>query len=122
MTRADPDARDQPTGETKDVETADDTGQTAHHDMVAQPHGADEEPIAAAEAAAAEMKTDATPHGEPGRRFDRHAPFFIGMTAAAGVAVTYAAVHMVVAAQSVLVLIGVAFFLALGLDPPSRGS
>lgn len=77
----------------------------------------DEEPIAAAEAAAAEMKTDSHPHGDPGRRFDRRSPFFIGMTAAAGVAVTYGATHVLIAAGSVLLLIGVAFFLALGLEP-----
>lgn len=117
VTWAGSDASGQPTGAAKDVGTADDAGYKAHHEMVARPHGTDEEPIAAAEAVAAEMKTDTSPHGEPGRRFDRHAPFFIGMTAAAGVAVTYAAVHMLVAAQSVLVLIGVAFFLALGMEP-----
>lgn len=88
-----------------------------HHDLVAQPHGTDEEPIAAAEAEAAAMKTDATPHGEPGRRFDRHSAFFVGMAAAAGVAVTYGVVQAIVAVSSVLLLIGVAFFLALGLEP-----
>ena len=117
VTRAGPDARGEPSGNAKHVETVEDAGQPAHHDMVAQPHGTDDEPIAAAEAVAAEMKTDARPHGALGRRFDRHSPFFVGMTAAAGVAVTYGAVHLLVAAQSVLVLIGVAFFLALGLEP-----
>jgi predicted PurR-regulated permease PerM len=39
------------------------------------------------------------------------------MTAAAGVAVTYAAVHVLLAAAGVLLLIGAAFFLALGLEP-----
>ena len=117
MTRASPDARGQPVGETKHVDTTGGTGQSAHDDMVAQPHGTDEEPIAAAEAAAAQMKTDARPHGELGRRFNRQSPFFVGMTAAAGVAVTYGAMHMLITARSVLVLIGVAFFLALGLEP-----
>lgn len=88
-----------------------------HHDLVAQPHGTDEEPIAAAEAEAAAMKTEAAPHGEPGRRFDRHSAFFVGMAAAAGVTVTYGVVQAIVAASSVLLLIGVAFFLALGLEP-----
>ena len=39
------------------------------------------------------------------------------MTAAAGVAVTYAAVQALLGAQSVLVLIGLALFLAVGLEP-----
>lgn len=85
--------------------------------MVTQSRETGEEPIAAAEAAAAEMKTDVRPHGEPGRRFDRRSPFFVGMTAAAGVAVTYFAVRTVTATAPVLLLIGVAFFLALGLEP-----
>ena len=45
------------------------------------------------------------------------APFFVGMTAAAGVAVTYGAVRVLASMSSILVLIGVAFFLALGLEP-----
>ena len=76
-----------------------------------------DEPIAAAEATAAEMKTDDRPHGNLGRRFDRSSPFFIGMAAAAGVAVTYAAVRMLAAIEGALLLTGVAFFLALGLEP-----
>jgi predicted PurR-regulated permease PerM len=85
--------------------------------MVTQPHGTDDEPIAAAEAAAAGMRTEDNPHGKPGRRFDRSSPFFVGMTAAAGVAVTYGALHVLTAVSGVLLLIGVAFFLALGLEP-----
>ncbi len=55
--------------------------------------------------------------GRPGRPLDRRSPFFIGMTAAAGVAVTYGLVEIVIRARSVLVLIGLALFLAAGLDP-----
>src|ERR1700727_603994 len=39
------------------------------------------------------------------------------MVASAGVAVTYAAVQLVPAMSSILVLLGVAFFIALGLEP-----
>jgi len=46
----------------------------------------------------------------------RH-PFYIGLIAAAGVAVTYGAVAVLADLSSILVLIGVAFFLALGLEP-----
>jgi predicted PurR-regulated permease PerM len=55
--------------------------------------------------------------GRPGRPVDRRSPFFIGMTAAAGVAVTYGVVEILLRARSVLVLIGVALFIAAGLDP-----
>lgn len=63
------------------------------------------------------MSSEAQPLGELGRRFDRRSPFFIGVAASAGVAVTYGAVQMLSAVSSILVLLGVAFFLALGLEP-----
>jgi predicted PurR-regulated permease PerM len=85
-------------------------------DLVAQPHQL-EGPVAEAETSAAEMSSDEQPLGRPGRRFDRRSPFFVGMAAAAGVAVTYGAVRVLESMSSVLVLIGVAFFLALGLEP-----
>ena len=53
----------------------------------------------------------------PGRPVNKRSPFFIGMMAAAGVAVTYGAVELVIRARSVLVLIGLALFIAIGLDP-----
>ncbi len=55
--------------------------------------------------------------GRLGRPLDRRSPFFIGMSAAAGVAVTYGLVEIAIRARSVLVLIGVALFIAAGLDP-----
>jgi len=55
--------------------------------------------------------------GRPGRPLDRRSPFFVGMAAAAGVAVTIAGVEILIRARSVLVLIGLALFLAAGLDP-----
>jgi predicted PurR-regulated permease PerM len=80
---------------------------------------------AVAEAEAAEDKVTAAVAeaertgglGRPGRPLDRHSPFFIGMTAAAGVAVTYGLVEILIRARAVLVLIGLALFLAAGLDP-----
>jgi predicted PurR-regulated permease PerM len=90
----------------------------AHHDLVAQPHSDEREgPVAEAEITAAEISSDERPLGELGRRFDRRSPFFVGMAAAAGVAVTYGAVRVLDSIASMLVLIGVAFFLALGLEP-----
>jgi predicted PurR-regulated permease PerM len=55
--------------------------------------------------------------GQPGKAINRRSPFFIGMSAAAGVAVTYGVVELIIRARSVLVLIGLALFIAAGLDP-----
>ena len=88
-----------------------------HHEMVAQPHSDGEGPVAEAELLAAEMSSDEQPLGSLGRRFNRRSPFYIGLTASAGVAVTYGVVRVLVSLSEMLVLIGVAFFLALGLEP-----
>jgi predicted PurR-regulated permease PerM len=89
-----------------------------HHDLIGQPHDADAEPmIAAAEAEAAEISDSDRPLGEIGKRFDRRSPFLIGMAASAGVAVTYGLVLVVVGVRDVLILIGLALFLAIGLEP-----
>src|SRR6202790_2908766 len=63
------------------------------------------------------MSSDEQPLGSLGRRFNRRSPFYIGLTASAGVAVTYGMVRVLALLSSMLVLIGVAFFLALGLEP-----
>ncbi len=55
--------------------------------------------------------------GTVGRPFDRRAPFFVGFMGALGVACAFALAWMVVAAGQVLVLLGLAFFIAVGLDP-----
>jgi predicted PurR-regulated permease PerM len=55
--------------------------------------------------------------GKPGRAMNRRSPFFVGMTAAAGVAVTYGLVELLIKARSTLIIIGVALFIAAGLDP-----
>jgi predicted PurR-regulated permease PerM len=52
--------------------------------------------------------------GRLGRPMNRRSPFFVGM---AGVAVTYGLVELLIRARSVLVLIGLALFIAAGLDP-----
>lgn len=96
----------------------DQSATAGHSDAVAQPHGtAEGEPMLAAEAAAAQARTAANPLGKPGPRFDRRSPFMIGMTGAAGVAVTYFAIHAVLAVGEVLVLVVIAMFLAIGLEP-----
>lgn len=55
--------------------------------------------------------------GRLGRPLNRHSAFFVGMTGAAGVAVTYGLIQLIIAARSVLILIGLALFIAAGLDP-----
>jgi predicted PurR-regulated permease PerM len=88
-----------------------------HHHLVGQPHGDDEGPIADAEISAARMRSGDYPLGPRGRRFDRRSPFYIGLVASAGVATIYGAVRVLGSISSVLVLIGVALFFALGLEP-----
>jgi predicted PurR-regulated permease PerM len=70
--------------------------------------------IGEAEGAAARQEE---PLGAPGKPLDRRTPFFTGMLAAAGVVVTVAVVELVLAASDALLLIGIAFFLAVGLEP-----
>ena len=96
---------------------AHDRAAEGHHDMIAQPHSDEEGPVAEAEILAAEMSSDEQPLGSLGRRFNRRSPFYIGLTASAGVAVTYGMVRVLASLSSMLVLIGVALFLAIGLEP-----
>ena len=92
-------------------------GTNGHHRLVGQPHSDDEGPIADAEHVAAQIRSDEHPLGPRGRRFDRRSPFYVGLVASAGVALTYGAVRALGSMSSVLVLIGLAFFFALGLEP-----
>ncbi|WP_231975316.1 AI-2E family transporter [Mycobacterium sp. E1715] len=98
-----------------------DLADRGHHRRVGRPHRDEEGAIAAAENAAARLRSDSHPFGTRGQRFDRRSPFYLGLTASAGVAVTYGAVRMLGAASSVLVLIGAAIFFALGLEPAVSG-
>ncbi|MEV7098330.1 AI-2E family transporter [Amycolatopsis sp. NPDC051045] len=82
-----------------------------------QPHSDDEGTVAEAEAEAAEISTPEQPLGQVGKRLDRRSPFFVGMAAAAGVAVTYGLIQLVLGAGQILVLIGLALFLAIGMEP-----
>src|SRR5579862_804220 len=55
--------------------------------------------------------------GTLGRPFDHRAPFFIGLTGALGVAVAYVIARGIADITTVLVIIGLALFIAIGLDP-----
>lgn len=73
--------------------------------------------MAAVEAAVEADGRKESSFGKPGLPFDRRSPFYVGMTAAAGVAATYGMIQLLLTASGVLVLIGLALFLAIGLDP-----
>jgi predicted PurR-regulated permease PerM len=73
--------------------------------------------------ARAELEAEAGPEnafGRAGKPFDMRSPFFIGFIGALGVACAFALAYVVVAASEVLILLGLAFFLAVGLDPAVR--
>ena len=90
----------------------------AHDNSVGQPHTeAEGDVIVAAEKGAAQISSPAHPLGEAGPRFNRASPFMIGMAGAAGVAVTYGGVELLVAARGAVILIVVAGFVAIGLEP-----
>jgi predicted PurR-regulated permease PerM len=55
--------------------------------------------------------------GTPGQPINRRSPFMIGMLAAFGVAVAYGLIELIIGARSVLIIIGLALFVAAGLDP-----
>jgi predicted PurR-regulated permease PerM len=74
-------------------------------------------PMREAAQVAAQQAEETGGLGRLGRPIDRRSPFFIGMAGAAGVAVTIALVELIIRARSVLVLIGLALFIAAGLDP-----
>jgi len=55
--------------------------------------------------------------GAPGRPMNRQSPFYLGFVGAIGVLVAYGLVTLVTRLSTVLTLLTVALFLALGLDP-----
>jgi hypothetical protein len=69
-----------------------------HDERLAQPRSDLEDPEAEAEAVAESIRSPDEPLGRPGEPLNRRSPFFIGMTAAAGVAVTVGVVKLVLIA------------------------
>jgi predicted PurR-regulated permease PerM len=65
----------------------------------------------------AEAQRQAGGLGKPGKPLNARSPFMVGLMGAAGVAVTYGLVELFLKASGVLILIGLAFFIAAGLDP-----
>ncbi len=60
-------------------------------------------------------------YGTPGRPLNRRSPFYVGFVGALGVLTAYGLVHALTMVTSVLTLLVVALFLALGLDPVVQG-
>jgi predicted PurR-regulated permease PerM len=90
-----------------------------HDESVAQPHdtGTESGPIAEAEATAEAISSQEQPRGQLGPRFNWHSPFLVGLAASLGVALTYFGVTLLAKAAHVFILIGVALFLAIGMEP-----
>ena len=59
--------------------------------------------------------------GEPGRPMNKRSPFYIGLTGAAGVFLTYGLVELITRSRSILIIIGLGLFIAVGLDPVAAG-
>jgi predicted PurR-regulated permease PerM len=74
-------------------------------------------PVEEAAKVAAKQAEETGGLGQLGRPMDRRSPLFIGMAGAAGVAITIALLELMIRARSVLELIGLALFIAAGLDP-----
>jgi predicted PurR-regulated permease PerM len=55
--------------------------------------------------------------GEPGQRFDRRSPFWMGFVGALGVGAAYVIGWSIVSARQVLLLIALALLIAIGLEP-----
>lgn len=67
--------------------------------------------------AEAEAQRQQNTLGKPGRPLNPRSPYMIGMKATAGVITVIALTELLLKARSVLILIGLAFFIAAGLDP-----
>jgi len=55
--------------------------------------------------------------GSLGRPFNHRTPFFVGLTGALGVALAYTMYRGIAEISSVLIIVGVALFIAIGLNP-----
>ena len=64
------------------------------------------DPIGVAEHVAAQLGSQDPPLGAPGSPFNWHSPFLVGLTASAGIAVTYGVVRALGVASPMLILIG----------------
>lgn len=77
----------------------------------------DEEAIAEAESAAERLSNPDRPMGKLGRPMDRRSSFYLGVTGTAGALLAIGTAYLIVVAADILVLIGLAFFIAIALQP-----
>jgi predicted PurR-regulated permease PerM len=70
-----------------------------------------------AERAYVAQADDENPFGRPGRPLSRRSPFRLAFTASLGVALAYGLVQAIIAVRSVLILLLISGFLAIGLNP-----
>jgi predicted PurR-regulated permease PerM len=63
------------------------------------------------------MSNSAQPLGEPGKPLNRRSPFFVSLAASTGAVLTIGVVYLIVLAADMLMLVALAFFVAVGLDP-----
>ena len=116
------DARDEAAGARDEAAAARDGAEKAQAAAVEVARGLSDlpenDPVVDPEVRAEEAGVDeANPFGVPGRPMNRRSPFRIGFSAALGVGLAYLLYQAVVSARSVLVLVVVAAFLAIGLNP-----
>lgn len=82
------------------------------------PAGAAQDPLVDTEVRRREAHADEdNPFGLPGRPLRRSTPFFFGFTGALGVLLAWFLVQALYSVRSVIILIVVAMFLAVGLNP-----
>jgi predicted PurR-regulated permease PerM len=77
----------------------------------------DEDRVSSAEEAPLDTPAVARPTTPPGRAGASRSPFRVGMVSAAGVALTAALAALIFTARNMLILIGLALFFAVGLEP-----
>jgi predicted PurR-regulated permease PerM len=99
----------------KTVLTVDETGDDRADDT----EGDDRQAavIEAAHAEAQTLQSDEAPLGPPGPPLNRRSPYIVGMLATAGALTTYGLAQLLLSASSVIALIALALFLAIGLEP-----
>lgn len=115
-----PDGRENPASPNGREEPGSPDGQASANTPEADQEEADRRLLldrdARVEAAGAEV-AGATPFGRLGQRFDRRSPFWIGAMGGLGLGAAYVLGRAVVDARQVLLLIFLALFIAIGLEP-----
>ena len=99
---------DPPTGDTQAARDAADLGESAAGEGIQPGRATDEAESRVQQAvdAANAVAEETGGMGEPGRPMNRRSPFYIGLTGAAGVAVTYGLVELFARSRSIRIPVG----------------